>query len=896
MSPEIVFLKDKIPLAEQVAGFLLKGRTNLPLDLGDTQVWVPTAGAGRRIRAALARLASERRTGVLSPAFRQPMEALLPESVPLAMRADREAAWVAVFHNSNSETWDQLVPNADAFSDPAGSLGIGGMLCDLCDLLAEGGITPADAILVRTCPDDAGRWEQLRDLYQIYLALLRAENLADPNELRLRPSVPPGIRRVVVACISDLATAAAHYLEFLGKHQVEVGILVWNPSGLPAGWDDWGRPLTSEWSECALETGDNQIRFARQVDEEAVRTIDFLAAAEVPGDYAVALADETLGASLAAEISRRGGLPFEPQGKTLAADESAKIAVEWENFRMGGDLRVLRNLLQCPHFFRWLGGATKLYPTQLLQACDDLIVQRLAETIEQCPTSDFMDAVQRLRAEPFTKILESIASEAAQRVLEIWDEINRSSFYKRWTEGRLAAFSRSLRSENLFTGSPEGAVELSGWLETPWLEATRLAVCGCIEGKLPSSVGEHPFLPDSKRAALGITDNARRLARDSYLLSCLLVRHTSDNLCLTLSRFDADGSPVLPSRLLLRTSDKNLPGRVKRLFAIPESDSIPNSRVNAWRWSLPNFLRKTGISTISPSQCRDYLVCPTRFYWKNTLRRDLYEPDPREMDSRQFGTLIHKALEEFGRRAPDESKAGLIEKLVIEELEREALNMFGSSPTVAVRVQLEAARTRLRAFARVQAGEYESGWRILEVEKKITPATHPSIVLETLGLSAKIDRIERHAEFGLRIVDYKSSADGDDPAKSHFGKAHPDHFLPESQVTVGGKAKTWKDLQLPLYRYIAASLYPDAVIRTAYFLLPADPDATKVAALEIDDDVYSSAVLCAGEIAARMARGNFWPPQEINTRWGDGAAPLFLNGEPEKCFDESTITFLKGTL
>jgi hypothetical protein len=36
-----------------------------------------------------------------------------------------------------------------------------------------------------------------------------------------------------------------------------------------------------------------------------------------------------------------------------------------------------------------------------------------------------------------------------------------------------------------------------------------------------------------------------------------------------------------------------------------------------------------------------------------------------------------------------------------------------------VRIQIEAARMRLRGFARVQAQEIEEGWRIVEVERKL---------------------------------------------------------------------------------------------------------------------------------------------------------------------------------
>ena len=78
---EMIFLRKSDPLALQVAEVLLKDGG---FDLSRVEVWIPTAGAGRRIRRAFA----ER--GVLSPRFTQPMRALLPDRVRIAERFERE--------------------------------------------------------------------------------------------------------------------------------------------------------------------------------------------------------------------------------------------------------------------------------------------------------------------------------------------------------------------------------------------------------------------------------------------------------------------------------------------------------------------------------------------------------------------------------------------------------------------------------------------------------------------------------------------------------------------------------------------------------------------------------------------------------------------------------------
>ena len=93
----MVPLTAKNSLAAQVASVLLRGRDGSPIDLGDTLVLIPTAGAGRAIRRELSK------EGVLSPQFRLPMDALVPKNLPVASRLEREAAWATLLHPDNRQ-------------------------------------------------------------------------------------------------------------------------------------------------------------------------------------------------------------------------------------------------------------------------------------------------------------------------------------------------------------------------------------------------------------------------------------------------------------------------------------------------------------------------------------------------------------------------------------------------------------------------------------------------------------------------------------------------------------------------------------------------------------------------------------------------------------------------
>ena len=200
--PERIFLTKRVALASQVAENLLKGGD---WDFSRVEVWIPTAGAGRRIRNALAE------SGVLSPRFTQPMRALLPIECRIAQRFEREGAWALALRKLDHQFLKPLF--SDANLDSEGSrLKSGGVLCDLCDLLAEAGWSPSHPSLCEVCSEDSARWDVLGRIYPCYLAALEDFGLTDPNEARFAEMANSSrvgeVDRLVIACIPDLPLAA----------------------------------------------------------------------------------------------------------------------------------------------------------------------------------------------------------------------------------------------------------------------------------------------------------------------------------------------------------------------------------------------------------------------------------------------------------------------------------------------------------------------------------------------------------------------------------------------------------------------------------------------------------------------------------------------------------------
>ena len=911
-NPRVIFLDQPGSLAEQVAGALLEGVEGNPYDLSKSEVWVPTSGAVRRIRHKLAELSAKRGGGILSPKFSSPMKALLPKG-PLASRGDREAAWGLVLQRTDRSRMEHLFPKGEVLEGEPAILSTAGMMCDLCDLLAEGGITPGDRTIPGICSEDEERWHEIAPLYRGYLDELKRHGLWDPNEARIKAWEEPvaPISSLTIVCLPDLTRAAQLKAESVLKAGIPVRVLVWKPIGERGEWgewgggfDSWGRPDAKEWLSAAIPLAADQIVMAKDPAEEASLALEFLAKAG--GDHSLVLGDAELAPVFQAEVLRRGGSPFLPEGESLARTEPAVVAAEWIALRRDRSLRTLRRLLETPRFAAWAGAKSDLTHKRLLTACDAMSLELLAETLSDrpIPPRGIRNKETRADAAKLQKvILEELSKGPAALLEEIWKEDatgpvedvlgvceESSSVLGSWPEpekAREAALVRALAREKSFGASQPGDLDLSGWLEAPWAEGKNLALCGCVEGSLPDSMDGHPFLPDHKRRALGLPDNATRRARDAYLLGCLVHARGSDRFRCSFSKFGPDGSPSIPSALLMRCPENELPERVTALFRKAKESSAPTIREHDWRWKLP--LVATELEKINVTDFAGYLSCPFRFYLKKWMGLEAHDPEKREMDALQFGILVHKVLERYGEETPILSHQEDIAAAVLASLEQEVAGRFGSDPSPAVRVQVEAARVRLLSFASVQARQMAEGWRIKEVEYK----SSGDLLFAGLPLSAKVDRIEENGG-RVRILDYKTYTTVKPPAEVHLGPVSR-AFLPEARTRFKDKQRAWVDLQLPLYRAIAEKLFPRKTIEAGYLVLAADPEESDVMAFDLTEELLESALTCAEATASAMKRGVYWPPRPLPQSWEDPLGIFLEGGKPEECLDEETVRFLKGS-
>jgi ATP-dependent helicase/nuclease subunit B len=63
---------------------------------------------------------------------------------------------------------------------------------------------------------------------------------------------------------------------------------------------------------------------------------------------------------------------------------------------------------------------------------------------------------------------------------------------------------------------------------------------------------------------------------------------------------------------------------------------------------LPRPDVQRAVEAIRVTAFKNYLQCPLRFYLQNICGMDDFDPEAREISNRDFGTVVHKVLEEYG--------------------------------------------------------------------------------------------------------------------------------------------------------------------------------------------------------------------------------------------------------
>jgi len=729
-------------------------------------------------------------------------------------------------------------------------------------------------------------------------------------ELADAPRLPTGVRRLVVAAVSDPIAILPRILERL---PVPVDILVHAPAHLADAFDQWGRPRVEVWRQRPLPLDDDAIVVGADPSDQAQRIMAELGRADPSiAQTAICIADAEVSRPLISLLAEAGVTAYDPAGTSLARHPLFVLLDRLRRLVVDGDAEAATAVIRHPDLLAALEGDREiaLSPARVLAALDATLARAVPATFDDlcraaAGVADLAPAcalLQSLHRQATTRdplaaldtILETIFAhrrldpddpddalfmQAARRLRTLIAECRPLADWGMGFGEIVGFLLERARSVRLYAPGEGADLELEGWLEAPWVEVPFLVVAGMNEGRVPAPAAVHPYVPDGLAASLGLPHADRLLARDAFLLAGLAAaRRAGGRLVLTLGRWSAAGDPLLPSRLFFLADDEDLAGRAERLFApvIPAGTGAPPSL--AFAYDLRRKPPPPPPARLSVVAIRDYLRCPFRYFLRHHCNMVRSEPLVDEIDPATFGALAHGALHAMGRDAAIWAcgDAGRIRRFFEDWLAREARRRFGPRPTTTVAWQLEALGRRLAACARYQA-ELAADWQIVAVEEKV------EMEVDGVCIQGRIDRIDRHRRTGVyRIIDYKTGDTAQDPAAAHLATPGPPPRRDYTLVQVGGRTKRWVDLQLPLYRLLAADLVGDAPVELAYWVMPKALSDTGI--LVWDDfgaDLLNAARLCLAGVIAELTARIFWPPAPKVEY--DEFEDLFL-GEAADCF------------
>lgn len=875
-----IFLGYEAPFLPRLTSHLLSDRDSL----ADTLVIVPTSQSGRILRESLAATAG----AILSPTVATPGSLLHLNDPSIAPPWLEKIAWIEILEEITPEEWSAY---SDLFPTPPDTTGKSSdwaiaFAAEMVSLRAKlqdhrHNLFSASKFLANT--PEAGRWKNLAQLETLAERKLGSWTFTSRSTaLRENFSLPAQFNNIILAGITEMPPCLAEALE---AHSGKVTCIIAAPDSEASNFSSLGIPLEN-WTKRELKLP--SVSLAADPADQAEIALSAISSTAAPSDdIALGCADEGASEALATTLTRNDWIAFDPAA-TMPLPSLPRWLTAWREWLTEPTSRNLSALLCLPE-------SGKLIPGDRAQTL--LIINQLRD---KNPTTD-PQALLQLSKSSHPEIHQAIASLLTQRsdflssdfpsaiskhltALHLADESSAQTIAA--TSDFLAAanpiFSKITRSHTFWLrillselqtppAQPpaDRVIDIQGWLELLYEPGHHLIICGMNETFVPARSGGEPWLSESIRNALSLNSDSARHARDAYLLHSMLeMRKKNGSAHLICTKTTSGNQPLLPSRLLLQIPRTDLVPAVKNLFRNTEPPEANLIWERDWKWQPPST---TPLERIGVTSLRDYLACPFRYYLKNFARMGVPEPERREMNARDFGSITHLVLEHWGND-PEARALTNPDRLALwlhEKLDQIILERFGKKPPLALRIQTASIRQRLAWFAEDQCVTTSEGWEILHTERKI------SIPSGKLFISGMIDRIDRHRDTGqIRVIDYKTgdvkNVESEHRTKITASTRIPAHITPDTPpiqpgTDARGKPATflWKNLQLPLYA-LAEELESGAEVPVPCYI-HLGKTRSNVGFSTWDTftrEDMDSARTCADWITSRIASQTFWPPSE----------------------------------
>jgi superfamily I DNA/RNA helicase/CRISPR/Cas system-associated exonuclease Cas4 (RecB family) len=384
--------------------------------------------------------------------------------------------------------------------------------------------------------------------------------------------------------------------------------------------------------------------------------------------------------------------------------------------------------------------------------------------------------------------------------------------------------------------APAGVIVMD-MTETLGLTPKHLYFGGLTETNLPGAYSGDPILPDRVRRELGMPDIDWH--RDWQRFSFCRTMSASPNTPF-LSFYDSDeGRPVLASPFLTITSLKPVPSEA--IYSKAE-EQVAQGRAAGVRFADtcrpvdfgrdPDVLKALAARfgperPISVTRLEAYRTCPYLFYLENILGLETPEEPRYDIDSRQWGLVVHRVMEKLYARGsvPVEQVHDAAMKALDATLAEVELPVFWQEVTRRVFANL------LPDLVRCEAELREGGFHPQKPEVSLN-----GDLAKDIAVRGRFDRVDASAT-AFRVLDYKTG--------------RPGNFTPKAVVD-------GTHVQLPLYAWLYQQGKPGLAIDNFGVYALREPEVIWFSRRKYTvDELVKAALANAVAIVKSIRKGEF---------------------------------------
>jgi ATP-dependent helicase/nuclease subunit B len=293
-----------------------------------------------------------------------------------------------------------------------------------------------------------------------------------------------------------------------------------------------------------------------------------------------------------------------------------------------------------------------------------------------------------------------------------------------------------------------------GQLEGRLQHADLILLGGLNEGSWPASIDPGPWLNRAMRDELGLPEPERRVGLSAH---DFVQAAAAPEVVISRAEKDAAGVPTVPSRWVVRLktvleATGASPGGIEAEGCwqrwLHHLDDVGRPRADDPPHPRPPLASRP--RALSVSDVGSWMKNPYDLYARRILRLTPLDPLDADPGPLERGTIIHRVLERFVKTHPAELPANALQRLL--ELGRQAFEDYAHRPQVMALWWPRFEKVAHWVVERERERRGAIALLLVEVkgELQLDAPAGPFLI------RARADRIERHPDGRLTIIDYKT--------------------------------------------------------------------------------------------------------------------------------------------